>query len=229
MKINSKILSVPPYISTAWENVFSLQFDPPSSQLVVLLKNGARIFIPHLTRDQLDMIFSCHSEFLEKHSKSSLASLSGNTLSVGMIPGAVGIGELGRLTGVMQHDPSQKDAPPIPKEVLDKISHLTNAMGISSETFRLLESEPHCNCPYCQLARAFSQEHRESPEILPEEEISSQELKFREWDIEQVGDKLYNVSNPFDKQEHYQVYLGNPVGCTCGKSKCEHIVAVLHS
>jgi hypothetical protein len=74
------------------------------------------------------------------------------------------------------------------------------------------------------------QEPKEASAIdFPEEEVSPHELKFREWDIQQAGDKLYNVSNPFDKGEQYQVYLGNPVGCTCGKSKCEHIVAVLNS
>jgi hypothetical protein len=230
MKINSKILSIPPYISTAWDNVFSLQFDTPSQHLVVLLKNGIQILIPHLTPDQLDVIFSFHSEFLEKSTKVSSLSLNSAAAPIGLIPGTVGIGEFGRLTGLIQHDPNQKDAPPIPKEVLDKISHLANAMGMPPEAFRLLESEPHCNCPYCQLSRAISQDPIESEASGSiEEEVSLQELKFREWDIEQAGEKLYNVSNPFDKGEHYQVYLGNPVGCTCGKNNCEHIVAVLNS
>ena len=64
----------------------------------------------------------------------------------------------------------------------------------------------------------------------PKEEIvSDAELHFREWDIKQLEKQLYNVTNPLDTTEHYQVFLGTPLGCTCGKTNCEHIRAVLNS
>ena len=61
------------------------------------------------------------------------------------------------------------------------------------------------------------------------EEISEEDLRFREWDIEQKGENLYLVRNPLNQKEEYNVFLGNPVGCTCGKDNCEHIRTVLNS
>ena len=57
--------------------------------------------------------------------------------------------------------------------------------------------------------------------------MNEEDLKFRNWEIEQTADKLYIVTNPFDKNEHYSVFLGDPLGCTCGEKNCEHIRAVL--
>ena len=62
-----------------------------------------------------------------------------------------------------------------------------------------------------------------------EEEITEDDLKFRNWDIRQTADKLYAVTNPLDENEHYSVFLGTPLGCTCGEKNCEHIRAVLNS
>ena len=62
-----------------------------------------------------------------------------------------------------------------------------------------------------------------------EEIVSDEDLKFKTWDIVQTGEKLYDVTNPLDTKEQYHVYLGEPVGCTCGEQYCEHIRAVLSS
>jgi hypothetical protein len=62
-----------------------------------------------------------------------------------------------------------------------------------------------------------------------EELVSDDELKFRTWDISQSNEKLYIVSNPLDDHEHYSVYLGEPIGCTCGQKLCEHVRAVLNN
>jgi hypothetical protein len=62
-----------------------------------------------------------------------------------------------------------------------------------------------------------------------EEMVSDEELKFRSWDVVQTGEKLYLVCNPIDSKEHYNVYLGEPIGCTCGQTHCEHIRAVLNT
>jgi hypothetical protein len=35
--------------------------------------------------------------------------------------------------------------------------------------------------------------------------------------------------NPLDHKEHYNVFLGDPIGCSCGNNNCEHIQAVLKS
>ena len=63
----------------------------------------------------------------------------------------------------------------------------------------------------------------------PLEEVTDEDLKFRTWDIKQPGKKLYLVTNPLDNNENYNVFLGKPVGCTCGQKYCEHIKAVLNS
>jgi len=91
------------------------------------------------------------------------------------------------------------------------------------------KGEPHCNCPYCQIANAMQGTVSEVEEKEVEEEVTEDDLKFREWDIKQEGDKLYIVTNPLDADEHYQVFLGTPVGCTCGQKNCEHIRTVLSS
>jgi len=71
-------------------------------------------------------------------------------------------------------------------------------------------------------------EQKKKQESL-EEEVSAEDLKFRDWDIVQSGDDVYIVTNPLNAEEQYNVYLGNPVGCTCGQPNCEHIRSVLNS
>jgi hypothetical protein len=61
------------------------------------------------------------------------------------------------------------------------------------------------------------------------EEVSDEDLKFRDWEIKQTAEQLYTVTNPLDANEHYNVFLGSPLGCTCGDKNCEHIRAVLTS
>jgi len=62
-----------------------------------------------------------------------------------------------------------------------------------------------------------------------EEEVSDEDLTFQDWEVKQEGDKLYLVTNPLDRDERYRVFLGKPLGCTCGKTNCEHIRMVLSS
>ena len=76
------------------------------------------------------------------------------------------------------------------------------------------KAEPHCNCTYCQIARAIQAGSLELGEHDEVEEVSEEDLKFRDWDIEQKSEEIYEVTNPIDQNEHYQVFLGNPVGCT---------------
>jgi hypothetical protein len=106
---------------------------------------------------------------------------------------------------------------------LEKITTVARAFGLA-DTSALQDPEPNCNCVYCQVVRSLKQENK-----TPEEEVSESDLRFRNWDIVQTADKLYLITNPLDKNEHYNVYLGSPLGCTCGSKNCEHIRAVLSS
>ena len=131
---------------------------------------------------------------------------------------------------LLQHNPEQADGPDLPPEVLEKITQLSKAMGIDDPE-AAPKPEPHCNCMRCQIAKAMQAglEKEERPAEEPEEIVSDEELKFCSWDIKQTEDKLYCVTNRLDEKEHYHVYLGDPIGCTCGQTHCEHIRAVLDS
>jgi len=231
MKITNKILSIPPHISTSWNEVSSLSYDEKSKTLTVNLKDKSQSLVPHLSKEDANKVFEAHQQFLENPS-SNLTSP--NTPPKGPF-GPVGFslplsedgGAIEGLGAAMQHNPDQKDGPDLPAEMLAKISTVAKALGLD-KIENLPEPEPHCNCFHCQMARAM---HKKS-HIEEENEadaVSDDELKFRTWDIEQKTDKLYIVTNPLDKKEKYNVFLGHPIGCTCGHNNCEHIKAVLNS
>lgn len=239
VKINEKILSIPPYISTTWSHISALRMK--GNLLSVTLTDGETISISGLTQDQINLIFSYHAAFLEKE---TLPSSQGSQVPVrpkfkenlGPLTEpttlSFAFGSMDGLNTMVQHNPEQADAPDLPPEVLNKISEIAKAI-IPLDDMQVPKAEPHCNCFHCQIARAISP----GPTLgevavaaLPvEDEVSDEELRFEQWSIVQTGDKLYNVINRLDDHEKYSVYLGQPVGCTCGKPGCEHILAVLKS
>ncbi len=237
MKINQKILSIPPYISTAWKNVLSLHLEPQDGDtlLIIGLVNGSTIEIPKLDRQSLEAIFTAHEKFLEEEPASStpfkeirsIDPLMTNTSSTIMsIPLNLGV-DLS-MGNILQHDPKAMDSPDLPKEVLEKISQLSKNINLGSGE-NAPKPEPHCNCMHCQIMRAMENKKTAEMDYEEEETISDEDLRFREWDIHQSEEKLYVVSNPLNVAEKYNVFLGNPVGCTCGQPNCEHIRAVLNS
>ncbi len=237
MKINSKILSIPPHISTSWDNVSGIFMDSSATVLVISLKNGQSVSIPGLDKNVLQEVFTAHAEYLEQSAPNEALpdTILSNLKDAFQFPGdqhpPINLENLGSFTGMMQHDPSQKNAADLPKEILDRVSQVAKALGLDKDSFDAPEGQPHCNCPYCQIARALvgATTKNVAPIDSTEEVVQDIELKFREWDINQVADKLYEINNPLDKSERYQVYLGQPIGCTCGKNNCEHIIAVLNS
>lgn len=233
MKINDKILSIPPYISTSWSYIKSLQMKGPF--LVITLMGGESINIPNLKGDIIEQIFAAHANYLENRSENPKEQSGSFTQTIfnpetTEMPFKLGIGSIDGLGNPLMHNPNQKDAPDIPKQILQKIA--TIAKIISPEDISAMpKAEPHCNCLHCQIARTINNvvdpahtTHEEQEEVVKDDELA-----FQQWDVSQTGDNLYNVINRLDTQEKYSVYLGHPVGCTCGKSTCEHIVAVLKS
>lgn len=214
-KFNTNVLSLPPYLSTSWKNVVSLQVlsKPYGAVLLVELTSGP-VEVPHLDPDTIEQIFEAHAQYLNEESQ---------TKRIGpfSFPG------IEQITSVIQHNPEQADSPDLPPELLEKIVSTVNIMGIS-DSASLPKAEPHCNCNYCQITRAILAEV-ETKQTAIEEEVSEEDLHFKTWDIHQKADKLYEVTNPLDKRESYNVFLGEPVGCTCGSKNCEHIQAVLRS
>lgn len=216
MKINDKIINIPPYISTSWDNITSLF--TISDLLIVVLKNGAKIEIPNLKGEMIEEIFKIHSKVLEDKSKPK------TSISFGLPAMPSG---LETFTSSMQHNPEQKNAPDMPSEMLDKIANIAKLFA-EEANIDLPKPENNCNCMHCQISRALQLGMGINPENL-DEEVDEKDLKFRDWDIFEEGAYLYKVVNPLDEKEHYSVFLKDPIGCTCGKKNCEHIKAVLNS
>ncbi|HSX25994.1 MAG TPA: hypothetical protein VLE89_03200 [Chlamydiales bacterium] len=222
MKITATLLSIPPYLSTTWKNISSLHVreEKDSYTLVVLLQNRTEVEVPHLAKPTVDQIFEAHAQYAETESPKNPLD---TPISFSLPLDKNGGGMLDSVTTSMQHNPEQADLPLMSPDVLKKITTIAQAFGIDDPAV-LPKAEPHCNCVYCQVARALHGE-----ESLPELEVSEEDLKFRSWEVEQTADKLYIVTNPLDANEHYSVFLGEPLGCTCGAKNCEHIRAVLNT
>ena len=227
MKINNQVLSIPPYISTAWENVASLHVESRSGKLLLMLSliNGQIIEVPGLHPGLIKAVFAAHANFVEvDHQKRSNPTVSAEQVFTFGFP--LQPTSFETATPTLEHNPQLADTPDLPPSFLKKIAELSRKLGFKTSSF--IEPEPHCNCMHCQIAKAMqSGLHEET--VNEEEIVTDEDLKFRTWDILQAGDKLYTVSNPEDTQEKYNVYLGEPVGCTCGNPHCEHIRAVLSS
>lgn len=221
MKISDKILSIPPYISSSWKNIISIQVEPRpfGHVLIIELVTGSKVEIPNLERPTIEQIFVYHAKVVEDEGKN-------NNLMTTVIPFPfpnLALPNLEGLTNMIQHREEERDTPPLPSEMLTKIAEMTKGL-LPADKSEVQKPEPNCNCPHCQIMRAVL----ETTETI-EEEVSDADLTFRSWDVEQQDEKLYSVTNPLDTKEHYNVFLGDPIGCTCGNKNCEHIQAVLKS
>ncbi|WP_228840590.1 hypothetical protein [Candidatus Protochlamydia phocaeensis] len=235
IKINEKILSIPPYISTSWSRIAALHMK--GGILAITLIDGDTINIPKLSDETIEQIFSYHATYLEKEQLASQAG-SAYTLKEENLKGMVeqfgepsfklAFGSLDGLNTAMQHNPAQANAPDLPPEILQKIEAISKVIAPSDEAL-LPKAEPFCNCFHCQVARVLNPPPITATVEEHHEEVSDSDLQFQQWTITQTGDKLFSVTNRLDTHEKYSVYLGHPVGCTCGKQGCEHILAVLKS
>ena len=243
MKITTQILSIPPYISTSWKNIASLHMEDRASNLilVVTLLSGTRIEVPHLEPAMSDAIFAAHARYLEQDEKAtvpkafpkapfSLPIINEQMLAL-EIPLKNGLTDMNGFGTLLQHNNELANTPDLPPDVLEKITLIAKSMGVEDPN-AMPKPEPHCNCMRCQIARAMQaglSDKEEKKGQDQEEIVSDDDLKFCNWKVEQANDKLYIVTNSLDEKEQYNVFLGDPVGCTCGKNHCEHIHAVLSS
>lgn len=128
---------------------------------------------------------------------------------------------------LLDHRPELTESPDLPTALLQRMSVMGQFLHPD-----ILEQMPRavagCRCPFCQLHRVL---HREPPDtaLPPVEEVSEQDLLFRSWIVQDCGDHLFEVTNSTDPAECYRVFVGEPVGCTCGRHGCEHVKAVLLS
>lgn len=248
MKINTKVLCIPPYISVTWDQVALVQTETDEMtggmNLLLHMIDGKLVTIPNLDSSIIDIVFQSHLKHLEEAGVTALKRSEGNKSPVGFLqqifgmasdqlggmPIRFGINGPNGMEGIemaMQHNPAQEEAEDMPKEMLEKIASFTKMM-MGGDLSQFPKPEPHCNCHHCQVARSIHGiEKRGSSEI--DEPVSNEDLTFKEWDIVQCGDKYYKVTNPLDSRESYNVHLATPIGCTCGNPHCEHIKAVLSS
>jgi hypothetical protein len=256
MKINRKILSIPPYISTSWEQVLALKTERQTQDLLELqisLKDGSTIKIPEMTDLVVEAIFSSHAKHLEnpttenkaqkensffmKEPPSTTLILEGPfPFSPGLLenPFLLGGGSMENLKNFMpvfQHDPEKSQEEILfPQSLIDKIVKVMKTLGVDKLN-SLPKPEPHCNCPFCQISRSLRNSlEKDSTEV--EEEIQESDLSFRSWIIQPTSKSTYTVTHPDALHESYTVDLGSessPLSCSCGCNRCEHIRAVLSS
>lgn len=227
MKIDKNIFSYPPYISTSWSKVSALHMKEDS--LVVTLAGGNTVVIPDISGELIEKIFDAHAAYLDDNIKVKSRTLEGFG---GDFPMKFGITGPNGTGAPLQHNPAQADMPNLPEEILEKIRSIAKVIG-PDDPATIPKPEPHCNCMHCQISRTlnsalgitdiYAKDDEEEIDIAPED------LHFQQWEIIQKNDKLYVVTNKLDRDEQYNVFLGHPVGCTCGRSGCEHILAVLKS
>ena len=249
VKIDEKLICIPPFISTTWDQVSFLQSEEESETglfaLTIHLTEGKTVSIPNLDSSLIDIAFSSHVHYLEKvtsHTTQAKGGEEGKDLStllqqltglspeqIGNIPIRFGISTPDSMPGMeaLQHNAAHANTPDMPTEVLDKISGMIKMLS-NGETSTFPKPEAHCNCPHCQVARCVHSMEKESLSTL-DAPVSDEDLTFRDWEIVKKGEMLYTVINPLDSLEQYSVYLGTPVGCTCGHAGCEHIKAVLYT
>lgn len=233
IKITDKTLSIPPYLSTCWSRVTALHMK--GGILAITIIDGNTIYIPNLPPETIDLIFQHHSIYLEKEqsiptfSEIDFSKLN-NSIDKGDSSIRLAFGSsMDGLGTMMQHNPNQKDAPSLPPEVLQKIQAISKIIS-PSEEMTLPQPQENCNCFYCQIARVLNPEHcTNSSQNIDDLVIADEELQFQQWEIQETGPNLYSVANKLDESEKYNVFLGQPLGCTCGKQGCEHILAVLKS
>lgn len=229
MKISTKMLSIPPYLSTTWTQVRALYLK--GSDLIVCLNDNTQVAVPSLTSEAIAAIFAAHTAFLEMQSKSPALPEKPHPFQIftaGQGLEGSGLENIASFSSTLQHNPAQATMPDLPKEIIHKIGEISKIIA-PNEVQNLPKPEANCNCPYCQIARAIHEGIENVPEAKIEEDVTEEDLKFPEWDIQQIGEKLYTVTGRLDPKEKYNVFLGDPVGCTCGKPGCEHILAVLKS
>ena len=240
MKITPSVLSIPPYFSARWEFIQSLRVQ--DKQLIITLQDGSSSSVPGLTEEELSQIFGAfvtYSDQLKEAPKTEdLLKKDLTQLVEGVKKGfSEFLNVLTKTTGqgagfakALEHDPANANLPPLPQEASQRVEMLLQIIP-EEDILAMPEPVPHCNCMYCQVQRLLRETISRRKEIGENEgePVDESELKFNEWIVDPIGDKLYSVKNKLNLQEEYRVFLGEPLGCTCGKPNCEHIIAVLRS
>ena len=171
MKITSKILSIPPYLSTSWYDVDSL-FQSDDGVLVVAMANGTQVRLENLSSEVVHTIFDAHERFLEEEAERE-EDEDEDEDEEGLILGKGTRGEIefsvhaplmsdqfderggDAMKIFMEHDPSRSLGPLLPEALLKRITSLAK-MFLPQDMIPLDASHENCRCPFCQIVRALS-------------------------------------------------------------------------
>jgi hypothetical protein len=228
--ITDRFISIPPKVSVSWREITSLYMRDEGLHL--LLKGGELVVLHDLSDEMIDKIFHHHALHLDRRAEERHREVMGPLGRLMQLPEGtesvvrIGFAPLDAMGMMVQHNPDQKDAPPLPNDLIEKISGVLRLLS-PDDPDALPKPEGNCYCFHCQIARSIQPAAEKDEEI--DEEINPSELSFSDWEVQEAGDKLFSVTNKLNKEERYSVYLGTPVGCTCGRENCEHIVSVLKS
>ncbi|MCB1118544.1 MAG: hypothetical protein KDK65_01145 [Chlamydiia bacterium] len=229
MKQFEKFFNLPPHLVTQWDDIKALYIK--DNTLHVALHEGETILIPHLNQEMVEQIFIAYGKHMNEEAEQSHSLLEAIKLP---FPGGFFGAEIGidlpfkvseGFQSIVHHDPKGTKAPDLPKELLDKLSRMAQMM-LAHNPQAFSKAEADCNCFHCQIARELVQQ------TLDAEDVHEEDLHFApEWDVTPIDhdEKRYRVASRLNPDQSYQVHLGNPIGCTCGKNNCEHIIAALKS
>ncbi len=235
---SEKLLSIPPFFATSWDQVAALKATETS--LHIYLKSGQEVILPGVDSKTVQSIFLKFNHLVEGSIKFQLPekteqdkafeAIQKGLKEVLSLTMKLGISALGKIETVLEHNPGHAQLPPLPAEMIDRIQVLANIIP-KEDLAAMSPPIAGCNCLYCQIQRIIRSKEPsiEIGHADKEEVVEDQELQFSEWSVTPIADKLYKVNNKLDPHEEYQVFLGDPMGCTCGKPHCEHIIAVLRS
>jgi hypothetical protein len=247
MKINHRVLHIPPYISCRWNEIASIGVETHNDEILlhIQLLSGSKVTVPNLTQDQIDLIFKMHVQHLESAAEEEeefkkmkelpffsnlfqAPPMDANVATSFGTPIAFHLDANDPAALFQGHNPAFYNSPPLPKEILNKIVIIAKAIG--GDMVKDVEPVDLCNCFFCQIARALHQERAEEskphvPKNLPKDLLRGG--IDPEWMVEEIGTNLYKVTSRDEPSVIYQVYLGNPIGCSCGSNRCSHIIAVL--
>lgn len=235
MRINHKVLSIPPYISTSWKNISSLQSkqEGDKQSLIIHLHDGNCILVPDLEVVVIQAIFGAHAKYIESENKVPVdVEVNKGKVPVQEAPSGIKFFEIENVSSMMSHNEQEKNSPDLPPYILNKVEELSKEMQLSNSA-TIPQAEPNCNCPFCQIAKSIQKSSEASEKKISNEEeeeiVSEQDLSFTSWIIRPLKQNLYQVIHPDHLEKEYQVFLGTPIGCSCGSNQCEHIRAVLTS
>jgi hypothetical protein len=252
MRFDTKIFSIPPHISTTWDQIASLQIsarDEGYPDLVVHLKNGDKVQVPNLNPTLIEGIFALHSKILSIPSEEEKTTSEQDTApqpklppptdwrstsSFALLKEAFNPFEVANQFGIdlpipskvsiLEHDPTMANAPSLPREMLRKLTAIARSLHLAAN-IAPPEVEMDCNCIHCQIGKAILAGLAQNEHL--DEEVDLEDLTFCDWNIQKQSEHSYLVSHKVDSEE-YAVTL-DPPSCSCQEKNCSHIKSVLES